>query len=252
MNTPTLPADPLSLLAPRDMQLQAARLSQEAFAAAFRFGAEGGPDEPRRAALGRLVAGLSEWAAMATTEAQLVRRVLLLTGIDQWGLAYSQIFGGAALGGVTALIGALREPIRVEDEARAQDLFETIRSDEAAAFEFKVELRRGLHLALWHSMIACEDREEAFSILQALGGMMAALVREMPTLGWRLIADALALIQIRCLSQSLAAQGLARETTTELFGALSRDLPEEVRQPTMQAAAESVLAWQQAQRGMQH
>jgi hypothetical protein len=252
MNAPTLPPDPLAALAPRDVQLQAARLAQEAFAAAFRLGAEAGPGGMRVEVVTKLAGHLNAWASMAASEEQIVRRVLLMTGIDQWGLAYSQIFGPGALGGVSALIGTLREPIRIEDEAGAQEYFETIRGDEAAGFEFKIELRRGLHLALWHSMIASEDREEAFEILQALGGMMVALTREMPTLGWRLVADALALIQIRCLSQALATQGLARETTTELFAALARDLPDEVRQATMQLAAESVLAWQQAQRGMQH
>ena len=252
MNAATLPPDPLAALASRDVQLQAARLAQEAFAASFRLGAEAGPGGLRVEAVTKLVQHLNAWVGMATADEQIVRRVLLMTGVDQWGLAYSQIFGPGALGGVSALIGALREPIRIEDEADSQEYFETIRGDEAAGFEFKVELRRALHLALWHSMIASEDREQAFEILQALGGMMVALTREMPTLGWRLVADALALIQIRCLSQALASQGLARETTTELFGALTRDLPEDVRQATMQAAAESVLAWQQAQRGVQH
>ncbi|MCL2656242.1 MAG: hypothetical protein FWD62_02275 [Betaproteobacteria bacterium] len=252
MNTSPLPPDPLTAQIARDTQLQAARLAQEAFATAFRLGAEAHSDEQFRASIAQLASHLNKWAGMANAEEQILRRVLLLTGIDQWGLAYSQVFGGAALGGITALIGALREPIRIEDEAHSQELFETVRSDEAAAFDFKVELRRALHLALWHSMIASEDRDEAFAILQALGGMMLALIREMPSLGWRLIADTLALIQIRCLSHALASQGLARETTTELFGALARDLPENVRQAALQAAAEAVLAWQQAQRGMTH
>ncbi len=252
MNATTHPPDPLIALAARDVQLQAARLAQEAFAAAFRLGAEAGPGGLRGDAVMKLAAHLNQWTSLATREAQILRRVLLLTGIDQWGLAYSQIFGAGALAGVTALIGALREPIRIEDEAASQEFFETIRGDEAAALAFKIELRRALHLALWHSMIASEARDEAFGILQALAAMMVALTREMPTQGWRLIADALALIQIRCLDQALAAQGLARETTTELFGALARELPEEIRQAALQAAAEAVLAWQQAQRGTQH
>ena len=44
----------------------------------------------------------------------------------------------------------------------------------------------------------------------------------MPTLGWRLVADALASIQLRCLADAAASTELARETTEGLFVALRR------------------------------
>lgn len=245
------PDDLLAPLAPRDTQIQAARLAQEAFATAFRLSVE--KDVERRSpALATLTNHLEQWIGMASREAQDLRRALILTGLDQWGLAYSQIFGTEALDGVSDLIGRLRNTIAIDTEAACQQHLETIRREEKAAFDFKFELRRELHLALWHSMIASENREEAFAIMKALGKIMRSLVREMPTLGWRLLADTLALIQIRCLAHGLAGSGLARETTTELFGALATDLPENVRNAAMQLAAESVQAWQQAQRSARH
>lgn len=251
MTDSTLPADPLASLASRDPQIQAARLAQEAFATAFRLSVENGA-ERREAALATLAGHLEQWILMSSADARPLRRALVLTGLDQWGLAYSQIFGAEALGGVSDLIGRLRNTIPVEIEAACQGQLEAIRGDEASAYDFKFELRRELHLALWHSMIASEDRDEAFTIMKALGGMMRSLVREMPTLGWRLLADALALIQIRCLAHGLAGSGLARETTTELFASLAAELPEEIRNAAMSLASESVLAWQQAQRSAQH
>ena len=97
-------------------------------------------------------------------------------------------------------------------------------------------------------MIACEDRDEAFAILAALGGMLVALAGHMPTLGWRLVADALANIQLRCLADAAASTDLARETTEGLFVALRQALPREVSEPMFAHANQAVIAWQQARR----
>jgi hypothetical protein len=111
-----------------------------------------------------------------------------------------------------------------------------------------MELRRNIHLALWHAMIACVDREEARPIAAALGGMLVALAGRMPVLGWRLAADALANIQLRCLTDPAAGTELARETTEGLFVALRQALPREVSEPMFAQAGQVVIAWQQARR----
>ena len=81
-----------------------------------------------------------------------------------------------------------------------------------------------------------------------LGSQLLALARSMPVAGWRLVADALAFIQIRCLADGLAAEGVGQEATQALFVALSRELPKAQREVIMAHAARAVLAWQQASR----
>ena len=88
----------------------------------------------------------------------------------------------------------------------------------------------------------------ASGILTRLGGMLFVLTRSMPQLGWRLVADALAHIQIQCIAHGLAADGLARECTVSLFAALSNELPDEQRQLIMAYSAEAVRTWQEARR----
>jgi len=247
-----LPPDPLLELAPRDAQLQAARLAQEAFAAAFRLGAEAAAEQRRRDTVQTLARHLRDWVDLSSHEGMLLRRALLLTGLDQWGLAFSQAFGAGALLGVSELIGELRDELGFEDEALCQRFFSRIRSEEAAALDFKIELRRGIHIALWHSMIASTERDEAFELARVLGGLLLGLTREMPELGWRLIADALATVQIQCIAQSLAAEGLARDTTIELFSALSNDLGEATAAQVMAQAAQAVVSWREAQATRRH
>jgi hypothetical protein len=244
-----LPQDALLELASRDAQQQAARLVQESFAAAFRLGADGGASaEARQQALAKLASHLNSWATMSSREGAALRKALLLSGLDQWGLAFSQTFGHVSLGGLSELVGYLRDEIDVEEEAHCQRFFERVQEDEEAAFDFKVLLRRELHLALWHAMVAAEAREEADEILQQLGGMMLALLGQMPTHGWRLIADALASIQMRCLSQGIAVEGMALETTQSLFASLAAALPEDLRTRILSQSSEAVRAWQQARR----
>ena len=111
-----------------------------------------------------------------------------------------------------------------------------------------MDLRRNIHLGLWHAMIACEDRAEAETILAALGGMMVALTQKMPQLGWRLVADALAHIQLRCLTEAAASTELARDVNAALFTALRQNLPRDISEPMFAHANQVVIAWQQARR----
>lgn len=67
----------------------------------------------------------------------------------------------------------------------------------------------------------------------------------MPLLGWWLLADALASIQIRLLSDS-SASSLAQETTQQLFAALRQNLPGEQYQAILAYSGQAVLAWQQS------
>jgi hypothetical protein len=246
-----LPQDSLISLASRDVQQQAARLVQEAFAAAFRLSIETSAEQ-RQSALEKLAGHLTEWAGMASRDEALLRRTLLLSGLDQWGLAFSDTFGAKALAGVSVLVGLLRNELDAQEEAISQGYLERLQDEEGAAFDFKVLLRRELHLALWHSMIATEDREEAESIMRHLGGLLLAVYEQMPTHGWRLLADALASIQMRCLSQGLAIEGIAQETTQSLFVSLASALPEVICSRVMEQSSDAVRAWQDARRSIKH
>ncbi len=243
----TLPPDPLASLVDADTQRQAAHLAQEAFARVFRLSVAE-TDSERHKGVQALHAELSQWAASADGEACALRLALLLTGMDQWGLVWSQAFGLVAIPGLSELVGALRTGLDETLEARFLRHFEALAAAEENAIDFKVELRRALHLALWHSSIASENRDEALRLAGLLGSQLLALTREMPLAGWRLVADALAFIQIRCLADGLATEGVAQEATQALFGALTRELPKGQRDLVMAHAARAVLAWQQSRR----
>lgn len=244
-----LPLDPLATLVDADGQRQAARLAQESFARVFRLSVAE-PDEVRHRGVSQLRSDLVDWVARAEEEdARALRMALLLSGMDQWGLAWTQAFGLVAIPGLTELIGALRTGLDASAEARFLRQFEAIAAAEENAIDFKVELRRGVHLALWHSSIVTEDRDEALRLAAQLGSQLLALARDMPLAGWRLVADALAFIQIRCLADGLAADGIGQEATQALFGALARELPKDSRDLVMAHAARAVMAWQQANRG---
>ncbi len=243
-----LPADPMLALASADIQRQAARMAQDAFARVFRLSL--GEDEGARVAgVEALRAALANWArAGADEQAQALRLALLLAGMDQWGLAWSRAFGLVAIPGLSELIGALRTALEPQAEARFLAQFEALSAAEQNAIDFKVELRRAIHLGLWHSSIVSESGDEALRLAGELGSQLLALVREMPLAGWRLVADALAFIQIRCLADGLAADGVGREATQALFASLARELPADTRDRVMAHATRAVLAWQQASR----
>ena len=244
----SLPPDGLAALAVPDLQRLAARMAQDAFTRIFRLTLEG--DEGALQAAVAEIGQLSRnWArAAADDDARALRLALLANGIDQWRLAWRQAFGLAAIPGVGALLGALRGELDAAAEVRFQQQLAAIGQSESDAVDFKMELRRNIHLALWHAMIACEERDEALAILAALGGMLVALVSQMPTIGWRLVADALALIQLRCLADAAASTELARETNAALFTALRQNLPREISDPMFLHANQAVLAWQQSRR----
>jgi hypothetical protein len=246
-----LPPDALAALANGEVQRQAARLVQESFNAAFRMSLDQGEAAQQEGAR-RLAMHLNEWAAMATRDESWLRRALLLAGLDQWGLGFVQAFGTAGLKGLSLLLGHLRDSLEIEDEAAVQQYFSRIQTEETNAQTFKIELRRELHLTLWHAMIACDSADEAQPIAQALGSMMAALIQTMPTFGWRIVADALASIQIRCLTHGLASSGLAQDSTQQLFAAVFAGLDEAQRTRIMNTSSQAVLAWQQAQRSTRH
>ena len=229
-------------------QKQAAHSVQDGFAQVFRLTLQE-DDAGRQKGVAAVSARLAEWVdAGEDTEARALRQALIIFGLDQWGVAYSRAFQLGAIAGLTELVGALRTRLDAQAEARFQRFFEQINAAEGSVIDFKIELRRGIHLALWHAMIAAEERTEAEAILAQLGGLMLALVREMPQLGWRLVADALAHVQIRCLAQNLATEGLAQEMTESLFASLSRELPASVRNLVLAHSTQAVLAWQQAER----
>ena len=244
---PALADDTLAALADRETQRLAARMAQDAFAEAFRL--TFADDAARRSGVEALAGRLRNWSTAGGDDARrALRLALLIYGIDQWGVAYSQAFALAAIPAVTELVGGLRTALDAEADARFALQFAAIDAGETDAIDFKVDLRRGIHLALWHAMIASEERDDALRILDKLGGLMLALLKLMPEHGWRLLADALAHIQIRCLADGLAASGLAQETTQGLLAALNQALPKETRDRVFAASTQAVLAWQQARR----
>lgn len=238
--------DPLAALAPPGVQAEAADLARDAFTGAFRHAAAESSPFP----LDALRARCLDWIrATPDDEARALRMALLLTGLDQWGLAFSQAFGIQAIPPLTALIGALRTSLDPADDARFQRQFEGLDAAEAAAIDFKIALRRQIHLALWHAMGAGESLEAVEPVIQALGGQLLALDAGMPELGWRLVADTLAHIQIRLLEDP-GATGPAQSGTQCLFASLRHAWPKERHDRVMAQATRAVLAWQQTRRPM--
>lgn len=245
-----IPPDELAALAPRDVQVRGARMAQDAFAQVFRLSVEG-DDAAARAGVAQLDEALSNWARAADEdEARALRMAMLVSGLDQWGVAYSRAFGLQAIPALSALVGGLRTALDAQAEARFARQFAAIDAGEGNVIDFKIETRRSVHLALWHAMIACDERAEAERIAQALGGILVGLAQAMPQLGWRLVADALSNMQIRCLADSLATEGLARETNEALFAALARELPESTRDLVFAHSAEAVRTWLQSGRSI--
>lgn len=242
-----IPADPFAVLANTETQRLAARMAQDAFAAVFRMAVT--PDSDiETGALGELAGRCYNWSqAGADQEACALRLALLVAGLDQWGLAYTQAFHLNAIPALTALIGGLRTRLDAQADARFQKYFSTLADNEFAVVDFKVELRRAIHLALWHAMAACETAEQVQGIVQSLGSMMLGLNEQMPALGWRLLADALASIQISLLADG-SASALAQDGTQQLFASLRHALPAERYQAILAHSGQAVLAWQQAKR----
>ncbi len=241
-------ADQLSPLASPEIQRLAARMAQDAFAGVFRLTLSGDIEQLKKTLPEAELLCFNWSLAAPSEEARALRLALLVSGIDQWGLAYSQTFDLNAIPGVTALLGNLRARLDPQADAQFQRFFNQIDETETDAVDFKVEIRRSIHLALWHAMIACEAPEESQQILKSLASMMLVLDGKMPQLGWRLLADALASIQISLLSESLAASTLAQEVTQQLFESLRQSISKERFQAMLAYSGQAVLAWQQSRR----
>lgn len=244
-----IPVDPLAELADAETQRLTARMAQDIFAGIFRQAVSA--DAPSAEST---LAGIAErcrnWCrAAGSDEAGALRLAMLIGGLDQWGLAYSQAFRLNAIPALTSLVGALRTQLAARDEALFQAYFAQIDEIESAAIDFKIELRRSLHLALWHAVVACETAGQAEEILQPLGSMMLALDRQMPELGWRLLADALASIQIGLLAADPPLSPGAQAWTQQLFASLAHALPRERYQAILAHSGQVVLAWQRSTRG---
>lgn len=239
----SLPVDSLAPLVPAEIQRLAARMAQDAFARVFRLSIAAAPAELDEA-VGEIARRAGNWAqAGAADEARALRLALFISGLDQWGLAYVQAFDLAAIPGLTGLIGSLRTRLTPAEEARFEQQFAAIEAGEGQAIDFKLELRRHIHLALWAALIveAEDDREGAERLQRALGSLLLALDARMPQMGWRLIADTLAHIQIRCLNTTLSEIGQQR--TIELFSAVRAALPPERGDAIFDLANQAAANW---------
>ena len=247
-NAASFPADQLAVLANAETQRLAARMAQDVFAGVFRQAvmADAGDDEQVVAEVGERC---FNWCkASGSEEGTALRLALLIAGLDQWGLAYTQAFKLAAIPALTALLGSLRGRLDARGDSLFLQYFQQLAEVEGDAVDFKVTLRRAIHVALWHAMIACETKEQAEGILQPLGSMMLALEQQLPELGWRMLADALASIQIALLSDEAGASALAQDSTQQLFASLRQALPAERYQRILAHSGQAVIAWQQARR----
>lgn len=242
-----IPDDSLAGLADAEAQRLAARMAQDVFAACFRL-AVSADDEADAGTLAGMAERCDNWSrAAGSDDARALRLALLVAGLDAWGLAYTQAFQLQAIPALTSLIGGLRTRLDAPADARFQQQFAALTENEFAAVDFKVELRRSIHLALWHAMAACETGEQASGLVQPLGSLLLGLNEQMPVLGWRLIADTLASIQISLLADP-AASANAQAGTQQLFAALRHALPEDRYQTILAHSGQAVVAWQQARR----
>ena len=136
---------------PADTQRQAAHIAQDSFATVFRLTVDAGMPG-RDAALAEVEQRCRNWCAAGDDdEVRTLRRVLLAAGLDQWGLAYTQAFDLTAIPALSALLDSLRTSLDATEDARFQSLFARVDAVESDAVDFKIELRRNIHLALWHS-----------------------------------------------------------------------------------------------------
>lgn len=241
-----IPDDQFAPLCNADTQRIAARMAQDMFAEIFRQTFAPEPETLAKALQDIEIRCVDWFMAGDSDDAKALRLALLVSGLDQWGLAYTQAFKLTAIPALTALLGALRNRLNAQSDALFQHYFNRLDLAENDAVDFKIALRRGIHLALWHAMAACETAAAAQGILQALGSLMLALDQRMPTLGWRLLADALAHIQIGLLDE--ATTDLARASTQQLFDSLRHALAQERYQAILAHSSQALLAWQQARR----
>ena len=237
--------DPCAALVAPDDQAAAADLARDVFTRAFRHAAGESSPFPLDALHDRCL----DWVrADDRTDARALRMALLLAGLDQWGLAFSQAFGIQTIPPLTALIGALRTGLDPTADALFQQHYAALDATETAAIDFKIALRRQIHLALWHAMAAGDTLEAVEPVIQALGSQLLALDAGMPELGWRLAADTLAHIQMRLLDDPASTTGLAQSGTQCLFASLRQAWPKDHYERILAQATQAVLAVQQTRR----
>lgn len=243
----TPPHDALAGLISPALQKEAANLAQDGFTRVFRLLTEG-DESAAELGLSVIETRARGWAFDGQEgDAALMRLALLVSGLDQWGIALTQALSLQALPGLTALLGNLRMPLDAQAGARFEQLFADVEAREENAIDFKMELRRGIHLALWHAIAASDDEAERTQLIQRLGSQMLSMTQNMPTWGGHLLADSIAHIQLRLLSAT-QADAVAEAATSELFGALQQALGQAQGRTIFGQAAQLVLAYQSAQR----
>ncbi len=238
--------DPLASLFAADSQRAGAILAQDVFSQVFRH-AVSEAETHESAAQAAWREAIQDWAAGgADAAAQAARLAFAAYALDAWGLAYTQAFQLQAIPPLSALLGSLRNPLDTQAEARFAQQFAAISTQETAAIDGKIALRRSIHLALWHAAAACASAEESTPIVQALGSLMLALDAQMPENGWRLLADSMATLQMALLERGEAP--ITQESTRQLFAALQHALPAERYQAALSLSGQALLAWLQARR----
>ncbi|WP_415036549.1 hypothetical protein [Azonexus sp.] len=240
-------SDPLVSLIDPASQRAGVALAQDVFGQLFRQAVDAETND-NEAALTLGLQAIHAWVDEGSDpSAQAARLALLIYALDAWGLAYTQAFRLQAIPPLSALMGNLRTPLETQAEARFTQYFAALSTQESAAIDGKIALRRNIHLALWHAMAACTNAQEARPITQVLGSLMLALDTQMPEYGWRLLADSMATLQIALLEHGEA--GGAQDGTRELFAALQHALPAERYQAALSLSGQALLAWLQTRRG---
>ena len=158
--TTEIPADQLATLVSPDTQRLAARMTQDAFTTLFRLTLDADNDK-----LGATLADIDircrNWCQAADgADAQALRMALLISGLDQWGLAYSQAFGLTSIPALSMLLGALRGSLDSTADARFLRYFERIEGSEGDAVDFRIELRRNSILKSTASASTCSMRSK--------------------------------------------------------------------------------------------
>jgi hypothetical protein len=243
-------ADPCAHLMDAEEQRQAATMAQDAFTRIFRLTIEGEISE-LDTAVGELARRSQAWSqAGGTAPRRALRLALLVSGMDQWGLAYTQAFGLTAIPGLSALLGMLRTGLDAQSDAQFAQQYAALDANEMSAIDFTMSVRRHIHIALWHALIACDDDdiESAERIASTLGSLLLAQDARRPHVGWRLVADTLAHIQVGLLQVSAGETAISRTQT--LFSSLRQALAPERAQAIFALANQAAVQWQAARKAV--
>jgi len=159
----SIPADGLVALAPVDVQKLAARMAQDAFSQAFRLTLNE-DDAGRASGVAELSVALRNWSAAGKgDEARALRLALIVAGLDSGGSRTARLSGSSRFGAVgTGRSSAVG--LDPQQEAKFQPQFAAIERPKATRSTSRSICGRAIHLALWHAMIASEEREQATAI----------------------------------------------------------------------------------------